>query len=184
MTLTHRNLHNCCCCADYRSIVDNLSNKLYTSIFKKQNKEKMCLKKLFYYYYRFVVISDGIGLPLQNIISPFLPGMDVFSNHVFHGLPTGLLPSTQISIHFLTQSLSFFLITCPCYLNPPHIITVVIGSTPTSFLNSSLNFQSFVRKASSPFSHMSTKLLHCWYHKNSHQHTATRKVDHDLHHWR
>ena len=35
------------------------------------------------------------------------------SNHVFLGLPTGLLPSTLYSIHFFTQSSSPFLITCP-----------------------------------------------------------------------
>ena len=59
-----------------------------------------------------------------------------FSNHVFLGLPTGLLPSTLISIIFFTQSSLYFPITCPYHLSLPLRITVVIGSTLTSFLNS------------------------------------------------
>ena len=65
------------------------------------------------------------------------------SNHVFLGLPTGLLPSTLYSIHFFTQSSSPFLITCPYHLSLPLLMTVVIGSTPTSLLNSSFVLLSF-----------------------------------------
>ena len=60
------------------------------------------------------------------------------SNHVL-GRTTGRLPSTLYSIHFFTQS-SFFLITCPYHLSLPLLMTAVIGSTPTNFLNSSLVF--------------------------------------------
>ena len=52
------------------------------------------------------------------------------SNHVFLGLPTGLLPSTLYSIHFFTQSSSPVLITCPYHLSLPLLMKVVIGSTP------------------------------------------------------
>ena len=68
----------------------------------------------------------------------------VLSNHVLLGLSTGLLPSTLYSIHFFTQSSSLFLITCPYHLSLPLLITVVMGSTPTSFLNYSLVLLSFM----------------------------------------
>ena len=59
------------------------------------------------------------------------------SNHVFLGLPTGLLPSNLYSVHFFTQSSSSFLITWPYHHSLPLLMKVVIGSTPTSLLNSS-----------------------------------------------
>ena len=65
------------------------------------------------------------------------------SNHVFLGLPTGLLPSTLYYIHFFTQSSSPFLITCPYHLSLPHLMKVVIGSTPTNLLNFSFVLLSF-----------------------------------------
>ena len=65
------------------------------------------------------------------------------SNHVFLGLPTGLLPSTIYSIYFFTQSSSPFLITCPYHLSLPLLMKVVIGSTPTNHLNSSFVLLSF-----------------------------------------
>ena len=39
------------------------------------------------------------------------------------------------SIHFFAQSSSLFLITCLYHLSLPFLMTVVIGSTPTSLLN-------------------------------------------------
>ena len=65
------------------------------------------------------------------------------SNHGFLGLPTGLLPSTLYTIHFFTQSSSPFLITCPYHLSLPLLMKVMIGSTPTSLLNSSFVLLSF-----------------------------------------
>ena len=77
---------------------------------------------------------DGIGLPLHSIPSPFFLSwtslsilsstisVSTLSNYVLPVLPTGLL----------------FLITCPYHLSLPLLMTVVIGSTPTSLLNSSL----------------------------------------------
>ena len=80
----------------------------------------------------YIPFSDKVGLPLHNIISPFLPVMDILSvdlkfchiifysltmsflvfQSVFflqlYGLPIGLLPSTLYSIHFFTQSSSFY----------------------------------------------------------------------------
>ena len=64
------------------------------------------------------------------------------SNNVFLGLPTGLLPSTLYSIHFI--SLHPVLITCPYHLSLPLLMKVVIYSTtPTSLLNSSFVILSF-----------------------------------------
>ena len=94
--------------------------------------------------------SDRVGLPLHNIISLFLHVMDIFSssaisttilyNHVLLGRPTDLLPSTLNSIHFFTQSSALFLITYPYYLSLTPVMTVLIGSAPTNFLNSSFVF--------------------------------------------
>ena len=55
-----------------------------------------------------------------------------------------LLPSTIYSIHFFTQSFSPFFSTCPYHLSLPHLMTVVMGSTPSNFLNSSLVLLSFM----------------------------------------
>ena len=60
----------------------------------------------------------------SSVISAF-----TISNHVFRGI----LPSAQISIHSSTKSL--FNITRLYHLSLPLLMTVVIGSTPTSFLN-------------------------------------------------
>ena len=62
---------------------------------------------------------------------------------VFLGLTTGLLPSTLYSINLFTQSSSPFLITCPYHLSLPLLMQVVIGSTPTSLLNSLFVLLSF-----------------------------------------
>ena len=74
-----------------------------------------------------------------SIISP-----STFVNHVLLGLPTSLLPSTLNSIHLFTQSSSLLLITCPYHLSQPLLMTVVIGSIPTRFLNSSFVLLSFM----------------------------------------
>ena len=65
------------------------------------------------------------------------------SNQILLGLPTGLLPSTLHSIHFFTQSSSPLFITCPYHLSLPPLMKVVIGSTPTSILNSLFVLLSF-----------------------------------------
>ena len=78
--------------------------------------------KLLLYYYRFIV-RFPIGLDFLFItftillhlllswtsslsISSLAISTSTLSNHVFLGLPTGLLPSTLYSIHFFTQSSS------------------------------------------------------------------------------
>ena len=66
------------------------------------------------------------------------------SNNVLFGLSTGLLPSTLNTIYFFTHYSSLFLITCEYHLSLPLLMTVVIGSTPTNFLNSSLVLLSFM----------------------------------------
>ena len=107
------------------------------------------------YYYRFIVCFP-IGLDFLFItftillhlllswttslsISSSAISTSTLSNHVF----LGLLPSTLYSIHFFTQSSSPFLITCPYHLSLPLLMKVVIGSTPTSLLNSSFVLLSF-----------------------------------------
>ena len=103
-----------------------------------------------YYYYWFIV-RFPIGLDflfITFILHLFLSWAIFFVNLKFcHirfytlvllDLPTSLLPSTLNSIHFFTQSSSFFLITCPYHLSLPLPITFVIGSTPSSLLNYSL----------------------------------------------
>ena len=114
---------------------------------------------ILYIYYRFIV-RFLIGLDFLFITFTFLLHLllswtsslsisssaisaSTLSNHVFLGLPTGLLPSTLYSIHFFTQSSSPFLITCPYHLSLPLLMKVVIGSTPTSLLNSSFVLLSF-----------------------------------------
>ena len=108
-------------------------------------------------YYRFVV-RFPIGLEflfitfLLRFLLSWTPSLSIsgsaisastLSNHVFLGLPTGLLPSTIYPIHFFTQSSSPILIICPYHLSLPPLMKVVIGSTPTSLLNSSFVLLSF-----------------------------------------
>ena len=50
-----------------------------------------------------------------------------FSTHKYLDLPTGLIPSTLISIFYFTYSPSFFLISCPYHLSVPLLITVMIS---------------------------------------------------------
>ena len=112
-----------------------------------------------YIYYRFMVCFP-IGLDFLFItfllhffmswtssllISSSAIFASTLSNHVLLGLPTGILPSILLnSIHFFTQSSSLLLITCSYYLSLSLLMTVVIGSTPTSLLNSSFVFLSFM----------------------------------------
>ena len=117
------------------------------------------LIKYIYIYYRFTV-RFPIGLDflfitftfLLHLLLPWTSSLSIsssaisastLSNHVFLGLPTGLLPSTLYSIHFFSQSSSPFPITCPYHLSLPLLMKVVIGSTPTSLLNSSCVLLSF-----------------------------------------
>ena len=105
-------------------------------------------------YYRFIV-RFPIGLDFLFVtfllhlliswtsslsISSSAISASTLSNHVFLGLPTGLLPSTLYFIHFFTQSSSPFLITCLYHLSLPLLMKVVIGSTPTSLSILHLSF--------------------------------------------
>ena len=118
-----------------------------------------CFAEIRIIYYRFIV-RFPIGLHFLFITFTFLLHLllswtsslsisssaisaSTLSNHVFFGLPTGLLPSTLYSIHYFTQSSSPFLITCPYHLSLPLLMKVVIGSTPTSLLNYSFVLLSF-----------------------------------------
>ena len=106
-------------------------------------------------YYRFIV-RFPIGIDFLFItlflhffrswtsslsISSSVMSTSTRPNHVLLGCPTGLLPSTLYSIHFIIHyhlSSSLFLITWPYHLNLPPLMTVVIGWTPINFLSSSL----------------------------------------------
>ena len=105
-------------------------------------------------YYRFIVcLPIGLDLLFITFLLDFFlswtslsissSAMSVYT-HALLGLPTGILPSTLYSIHFVTQPSSLFLITCPYSLSLPLLMTVVIGWTQTNFLNSSLVLLYFI----------------------------------------
>ena len=113
----------------------------------KRTINRLYYNHILYYNYRFVVrfpigldflFCHGHPLCPSQAISVYTP-----SHHALLGLPTGLLPSTLTSIHFFTQFFSLFLITCPYHVSLPLLMKVVIGSTPTSLLNSSFVLLSF-----------------------------------------
>ena len=85
-----------------------------------------------YFIYFFLSLASSPWI-LSSAISASTP-----YNHVLACLPTVHLNSTLYSILFFTQCSSLFLITCSYHLSLPLLMTVVIGSTPTNFLNSSL----------------------------------------------
>ena len=110
-----------------------------------------------YIYYRFIVrFPIGLDFLFTTFLLHFLlswtSSLSISSsviststlyNHVFLGIPTGILHSTLYSIHFFTQSSSPFLITCPYHLSLPLLMKIVICSTPTILLNSSFVLLSF-----------------------------------------
>ena len=65
------------------------------------------------------------------------------SFHVLFGLPLGLEPSTSYSIHFFTQSLSYFRSTCPYHRNLFCCSINIISSIPSLSLKSLLGSLSF-----------------------------------------
>jgi len=74
---------------------------------------------------------DGI-LPVQLTCSTVF---STISLQVFFGLSLGLAPSTSYSIHFFTQSSSYFRSTCPYNHNLFCCSTEIISSNPGLFLN-------------------------------------------------
>src|SRR6188768_2005253 len=58
-------------------------------------------------------------------------------NHVFLPLPLPTFPTTSTFEHFLTQSSSAFLSTCPNHLNLPRLTISVTASILRRFLSSS-----------------------------------------------
>src|SRR6188768_4321987 len=58
-------------------------------------------------------------------------------NHVFLPLPLPTFPTTSTFEHFLTQSSSAFLSTCPNHLNLPSLTISVTASILRRFLSSS-----------------------------------------------
>ena len=113
---------------------------------------KSLMLHIYYYYCCFIVLFlIGLDFLFITFFLHFFPSWtsslsiissaistSTLSTYVLLGLTTDILPSTLISIHFITQSSKKILITCPYHLILPLLIIVVIGSTPTSFLNSSL----------------------------------------------
>ena len=72
-------------------------------------------------------------------------------------------------LHFAAceSILTYCALTSGCLYSFPTDTTWLFSTTATNhhFIISCIHLQSFVKKASSPFSHTSTKLLHCWCHK-------------------
>ena len=66
------------------------------------------------------------------------------SLHVLFGLPLGLEPSTSYSIHFFTQSVSFFRSTCPYHRNLFCCSINIISSIASLSLNCLLGTLSFI----------------------------------------
>ena len=122
-------------------------------------------------YYRFIVrFPDRVGLPLPNIHipSPFPYIMDIFFDHLMFG-PYPLLHSLTMSflvfqpvfcLQLYTPYISspsphhLSLITCTYRLSLPLLMKVVIGSTPTSLLNSSFVLLSFNEIPTHPSNHL------------------------------
>ena len=81
----------------------------------------------------FLFIASRLHVFLSWMSSLTIYSSDIsaspYFNHVFIHLPTGFLPSTPISIQFFILSSSY-------HLSLLFLITVVIGSTPTSFYTS------------------------------------------------
>ena len=65
------------------------------------------------------------------------------SLHVFFGLPLGLEPSTSYSIHFFTQSVSYFRSTCPYLRNLFCCSINIMSPIPSLSFNSLLRTLSF-----------------------------------------
>ena len=67
----------------------------------------------------------------------------------------------------VNQFFTYCALTSGCLHSLPTDTTLPRSTTATNhhFSMSCIHLQSFVKKASSPFSHTSTKLLHCWCHK-------------------
>ena len=94
--------------------------------FKSQLIGTWTIFSIYILYYRFIVRFpiglDFLFITFTNLLHLLLSWTSSLSisssaiststlfNHVFLGLPTGLLPSTLYSIHFFTQSSSSFLI--------------------------------------------------------------------------
>ena len=108
--------------------------------------------------------SDRVGLPLHTISfchehllcrSQFLPCP------LLHSLTMSFLVFQPVfclelnSIHFFIQASLHFLITCPYHLSLPLLMTVVIGSIPTSLFNSSPVLPSFME---TPHIHLTIRI--------------------------
>jgi len=82
------------------------------------------------------------------------------SFHVLFGLPLGLEPCTSYSIHFFTQSVSFFRSTCPYHRNLFCCSINMISSIPSLSLNSLLGTV-FYLNITHPSDHSHLCLLKC-----------------------
>ena len=75
---------------------------------------------------------------------------------------------TMYSTSPLVNQFSTYCALTSCCMHPfPKDTTLPLSTTATNhhFSISCIHIQTFVKKASSPFRHTSTKLLHCWCHK-------------------
>jgi len=81
------------------------------------------------------------------------------SLHVLFGLPHGLEPSTSYSIHFFTQSVSYFCNTCPYHRNLLCCSINIISSIPSLSVNSLLGTPSFTLTL---HIHLTILISACW----------------------
>jgi len=81
----------------------------------------------------FLHLLQSMASTLFNLRA--LQSFSKVSLQVFFGLPVGLAPSTSYSIHFFTQSLSYFHSTCPYHRNLFRCSTEIMSSNPSLCLH-------------------------------------------------
>src|SRR5206468_6838562 len=83
------------------------------------------------------LLHDSLSLVSSTFKPNIFISLLTHSLHVFLLLPLPTLPSTPRFKHFLTQSSSDFLSTCPYHLSLPCLTTSWINSIPRRSRNSS-----------------------------------------------
>ena len=92
-------------------------------------------------------------------------------SHLLHLKPLSTRDKSPVTMYstspLVNQFFTYCALTSGCLHSFPTDTTLPLSTTATNhhFSISCLHIQSFVKKASSPFSHKSTKLFHCWCHK-------------------
>ena len=120
MTTTHKHLANC--------FTNRFTNTVRRATHKTNRSNNRATHKIQYILSVYSLFSYRVGLPLHNILSPFLSVMDISLSISRSSVPWPLLHSSTMSflvgqpvfclrlyiiysIHFFTQSSSLLLIT-------------------------------------------------------------------------